>query len=40
MYDGDVLDSMASVVRSPAGVYLANEGLGPDNQAQKNVVRL
>ncbi len=40
MYNGDVLDSIASAVPSPAGVYLANEALGPENQAQKKVVRL
>jgi hypothetical protein len=40
MYDGDAIASIASAVPSPAGVYLANEALGPENQAQKNIVRL
>ncbi len=40
LYDGDVLASVASAVPSPAGVYLANEALGPESREQNRIVRL
>ena len=40
LYDGDALASIASAVPSAAGVYLANEALGPERQAEPRVVRL
>ena len=40
LYDGDVLASVASAVPSSGGVYLANEALGPERQAEPKVVRL
>jgi hypothetical protein len=40
MYDGDALASIASAVPSPAGVYLANEALGPEKREQPTIVRL
>jgi sugar lactone lactonase YvrE len=40
LYDGDALASVASAVPSPAGVYLANEALGPESREQNRVVRL
>jgi len=40
LYDGEVLASIASAVASPAGVYLANEALGPEEGEQNTIVRL
>jgi len=40
LYDGDVLASVASAVPSPAGIYLANEALGPERRERNSVVRL
>ena len=40
LYDGDVLASIASAVPSPAGVYLANEALGPERRGRNRIVRL
>ena len=40
LYDGDALASIASAVPSAAGVYLANEALGPERQEANKVVRL
>lgn len=40
LYDGEALASVASAVPSPAGVYLANEALGPERREQNRVVRL
>jgi sugar lactone lactonase YvrE len=40
LYDGDVLASVASAVPSQAGVYLANEALGPESREQNRIVRL
>jgi hypothetical protein len=40
MYRGDALASIASAVPSPAGVYLANEALGPERREQNTIVRL
>jgi hypothetical protein len=40
LYEGDALASVASAVPSAAGVYLANEALGPERQEASRVVRL
>ena len=40
LYEGDALASVASAVPSAAGVYLANEALGPEGQEATRVVRL
>jgi Strictosidine synthase len=40
LYAGDALASVASAVPSSAGVYLANEALGPERQEENRVVRL
>jgi sugar lactone lactonase YvrE len=40
LYEGDVLASVASAVPSRAGVYLANEALGPESREQNRIVRL
>jgi hypothetical protein len=40
LYDGDLLASIASAVPSPAGVYLANEALGPERRGENRIVRL
>ncbi len=40
LYDGDALASIASAVPSRAGVYLANEALGPERREQTRVSRL
>src|SRR5688572_17672623 len=40
LYEGDVLASVASAVPSPAGVYLADEALGPDRHEHEAMVRL
>jgi hypothetical protein len=40
LYDGDALASVASAVPTSGGVYLANEALGPERQAEPRVVRL
>jgi hypothetical protein len=40
LYSGDALSSIASAVPSRAGIYLANESLGPERREQTRVVRL
>ena len=40
LYEGDVLASVASAVPSRAGVYLANEALGPERREHGAIVRL
>ena len=40
LYEGDVLASVASAVPSAAGVYLANEALGPESREHGAIVRL